>query len=642
MSKWLIPVLLLSVSTIANAGTITELNAIYDKNIFEISFQKKGNCEVVPLIKDNKEISVKLENCTLNRSFTIGERGDLIKKVTIKPIGRDTIVDFKLKKTARLESLSEKNLIRLKIIPSDIVRPNISLKKFSKGEILDINLIKNPANIFYKKSANTYIIDISGLKLKNFTISPNSKLIKNIEVFSNSQGSTIKVHLVKSSPAEIVVKDNKVKLKIFEMSVPTKTSFNSLNPTNKKYISLKFNNADVRSVVKAIANIAGINIVFDPEVKGTVSIDFEKPVFWKDALEAVLTPLGLTYKETENYMRILPKTKIIKQELQEPTKTYIVNLNYANAEEIEKEIKELVKKLDKRERITVNKSTNSLLLTVTKKHYQEIMNLLKKLDKPMKQVIVKAKIVQISTSAAKDFGFGWLIGGYNHMGTPPSSYITGSYGFGLGSNTGVLPFINETSYSSLYNIPVGESTLALGILNKSQNLKVEIALKALQLDGNAKIVSSPEVLTLNNQEATIEQGIEIPYRESTVASGGATTYTVSFKRASLILKVKPHITNNNEIILDLEVRKDSPNYEHVALTGSNEPAIDTRNVKSRIKVANGNTIVIGGIYEKEKSKSKTGVPVISNIPLLGWLFKQESVKFTEKNLLIFITPKVVE
>ena len=427
-------------------------------------------------------------------------------------------------------------------------------------------------------------------------------------------------------------------------------------------VSLKFDNADIRTVIKAITRCAGVNVVIDPEVKGNVSIDFRKPVFWKKALKAVLDPLGFTYREEGDYLRILPKSKITDEERLTVPRFYVIRLNYADAEEVKKEIEELVFKyasnsvpikeskkkrikIGKRSRgitygetITVDKTNNALLLKVTPEHYREIMKIIKDIDKPVKQVIVKATIVQIQSKVAKEFGISWLFSGYNGLGD--GTYIAGSYGFGVDKQI-YTNLITESTYGKIYQIPVSDSTLALGVLNRAQTLRVELAIRALQIDGEAEIMSTPKVLTLDNKEATIEQGIEIPYKESTVGAGGATSYSISFKKASLILKVKPHITNNDQIILDLEIRKDSPNYEHVSLTGSEEPAIDTRNVKSRVRIADGNTIVIGGIYEKEKSKSKTGVPVVSQIPLLGWLFKREYKEVSNKKLLIFITPEIV-
>ena len=380
-------------------------------------------------------------------------------------------------------------------------------------------------------------------------------------------------------------------------------------------------------------------MVFDPEVKGSVSISFKKPVYWKEALRAVLDPLGLTYEETKDYMRILPKSKIIKQEITEPVRTFIVPLNYADAKKLKDDLEKLIKG-DSREVITVNKETNSLILKVTDSHYREIMKIVKKVDRPVKQVLVKAKIVQVENSATKDLGFSWFVSGYNRLGDSlHSTYLATSYGFWK-EDLGFNQIITPDTFGKVSQIQAQPATLALGILSPTQTLKVELALKALEVDGEAKTVSAPKVLTLDNEEATIEQGIEIPYREATVGSGGTTSYQLQFKKASLILKVKPHVTNDGQIIMDIEVRKDSPNPQYGG--GTAEPAINTRNVKSRVKVSSGETIVIGGIYEQEKRKSKNAVPVISQIPLLGWLFKNEHVENINRKLLIFITPEVVE
>lgn len=638
MSKWLISSMILAFSGIANAGTITAVNAIYDRNVFELDFQKKGSCEVVPLTRSSSEIDVKLANCRLNRPFSIGERGDLIQKVDIKPMDNDTVVYAQLKKAARVESSAEDKEIKLRIVPNTLVKPQISVKKFSKGEVVNITLPQKPQNVSYAKSGNTFVVTVTGLKFEKVSMNPGSSLVKTIKTLNAPLGGIIKLALNQPSITEIVNHDNKIRVKIYN-TLRTKASGSLSTAQNRTMISLKFNNADVRSVVKAIADIVGVNVVFDPEVKGTVNIDFKKPVFWKDALDAVINPLGLTYVKTHDYLRILPKGKVIKQQTLEPINMYVINLNYANAEVVKKEIENAIKGTNRqnyREDVTVDKQNNALLLKVTPTHYKEIVSLVKKIDRPVKQVMVKARIVEIESSAERDLGGGLLLSGYQGL---HSTYFTGSYGFGLNNN--YSPLVTENSYGNIFQTPVNSNTLALGILSKAQTLKAELAIKALQTDGKANVVSTPKVLTLNNEEATIEQGIEIPYTESTVGSGGATSYNINFKKASLILKVKPHITNDNKIILNLELRKDSPNYDYVNLTGSNEPAINTRNVKSIVKVANGSTIVIGGIYERSKNRTKTGVPVISKIPLLGWLFKEDSTKISNKKVLMFITPEIV-
>jgi len=645
MGRWLLFIFLFLFVGSGKAGTISDINAIYDGNIFEISFRKDEDCQLIPLNTEGKEIKLDLKGCKVNNPVSIGERGDLVKRVTVTPINNNSLLTIELKKDAKLETFIKNSSVSIKVIPMEFIKPKVSLEKFDKGELLKINLEEKPEDVTYKKVSDGFLITLSGLKLEKFSLTPESQIVKRVETLDVPEKNVIKVTIAKFNSAEITHRDKEVVIKVFELpeSKEAESETNSKDTT----VSLKFDNVDIRTVIKAITQGVGVNVVVDPEVKGTVSIDFRKPVFWKKALEAVLEPLGFTYVETEDYLRILPKSKIITERRLEPPNFYVVRLNYAEVSKVKKEIEELVFKYSKtaetkdgtyRETVTIDKSNNALLLKVMPDHYREIMKIIKDIDRPVKQVVVKARIVQIQSKVTKDLGISWLFSGYNRLGG--GTYISGSYGFGVDKQI-YTNLITESTYGKIYQIPVNDSTLALGVLNKAQTIKAELAIRALQIDGEAEIMSTPKVLTLDNKEATIEQGVEIPYKESTVGSGGATSYSISFKKASLILKVKPHITNDNQIILDLEIRKDSPNYEYVSLTGNSEPAIDTRNVKSRVRIASGSTIVIGGIYEKEKSKSKTGVPVVSRIPLLGWLFKRESTVTSDKKLLIFITPEVI-
>jgi len=287
------------------------------------------------------------------------------------------------------------------------------------------------------------------------------------------------------------------------------------------------------------------------------------------------------------------------------------------------------------ETLTIDTRTNKIIYKGSPAGYERIVRLLKEIDKPRKRIRVKAKIVQVESTFEKDLGVSWGATGYNY----PSYYLEGSSGF----NTKNLPGLvsSSSNLANVFNIPTVDSTLALGILNKSKTLRLSVALKALQLDGKAKIVSSPEILTLDNEQATITQGIEIPYIKTTSTSAGVTN-NVEFRQASLILSVKPHITPDGQVLLDLEVRKDSPNYTITQITGNPNPAIDTRSARAKVRVKNGDTIVIGGIYEKQINENLSGVPVLSQIPLLGWLFKSKTTSISTKKLLIFITPEIIE
>jgi len=372
-----------------------------------------------------------------------------------------------------------------------------------------------------------------------------------------------------------------------------------------------------------------------------VNVNFKKPVFWKEALKAVLEPLGFTYVETEDYLRILPKSKIISERRLEPPNFYVVRLNYAEVSKVKKEIEELVFKYSKtaetkdgtyRETVTIDKSNNALLLKVTPSHYEEIMKIIKRIDRPIKQVMIKAKIVVLDSNVADEFGASWFISGYNNL--PSGSHIAGSYGF----STQSLPF-SSVIPDTIGTIPsVSSATLSFGILNPSQTLKTELAIKALENEGKGQTISNPKVLVFDNEQAQIEQGVEIPYKTTTTSSQGVTETAYEFKKAVLMLRVKPHITNDNHVIMDIEIRKDTTTN----IEGVEEPGINTRSIRSKVRIVNGSTIVIGGIYEKTRDYTKSSVPVLSEIPLLGWLFKYEKTTVTNKKLLIFITPQIID
>jgi type IV pilus assembly protein PilQ len=549
---------------------------------------------------------------------------------------------FELKRDARLETSVKNDFVSIKVIPSELVKPEIRVEKFSEGELVKINLKKKPKNVTYRKVSNGFLITLSGLKLEKFSLVPESQIVKRVETLDVPEKNVIKVTIAKFNSAEITHRDKEVVIKVFELpeSRETKSEINSKDIKNMT-VSLKFSNADVRTVIKAITDVVGVNVVFDPEVKGTVNVNFKKPVFWKKALEAVLEPLGFTYVETEDYLRILPKSKIITERRLEPPNFYVVRLNYAEVSKVKKEIEELVFKYSKtaetkdgtyRETVTIDKSNNALLLKVTPSHYEEIMKIIKRIDRPIKQVMIKAKIVVLDSNVADEFGASWFISGYNNL--PSGSHIAGSYGF----STQSLPF-SSVIPDTIGTIPsVSSATLSFGILNPSQTLKTELAIKALENEGKGQTISNPKVLVFDNEQAQIEQGVEIPYKTTTTSSQGVTETAYEFKKAVLMLRVKPHITNDNHVIMDIEIRKDTTTN----IEGVEEPGINTRSIRSKVRIVNGSTIVIGGIYEKTRDYTKSSVPVLSEIPLLGWLFKYEKTTVTNKKLLIFITPQIVD
>jgi len=614
------------------AGELEGVKLIYSKGIpsdvaIISASLSGGDCEL-NVLKEGRELVALLEGCTLKEGKKSFKNVGFIKRLELYQStgGVKVVASSEIPLSIR-ERKGRESLI-LMVEPKE-EELSIKVEKRKNGELLLISPLSKRPRV--EREGEVLKIYINEKVKPPKETGLNSELVKSLSV-KELEGEGLLLELFLSPEVAVIESDYSNGRLAVNLFVSAKDAPKGGEGAPK--LALHFSNADVVAVIRAIARVANINVVIDPEVKGVVNIDFKKPVGWLEALRAVVEPLNLALKKEGSYYRIAPKEKLLKEKELEKVETYIVKLDWTKAKEVAQELKESIK-TSKRESIIADEGTNSLILRLTPSHYREVLRIVKELDKPLKQVLVKAKIVQISNKAEKEFGFTWFMSALSREG----SQIASSYGFN--SSDGYLPLFSPETQDAL-TVPINESTLAVGILNRSQSVRVELALKALEIEGGAQVISSPKVLTLDNQEATIEQGIEIPYTETTIGSGGATSYNISFKKASLILKVKPHITEEGKIILDLEVRKDSPNYDYVMITGDREPAINTRNVKSRVIVENGSTVVIGGIYEKESSKSESRVPVISRIPLLGWLFKSSSITTSTSELLIFITPILVD
>lgn len=398
-------------------------------------------------------------------------------------------------------------------------------------------------------------------------------------------------------------------------------------------IQMKFIDANVRDVIIGVLGVAcQKNVIFSPAVKGKVTVSFEKPVTCRQAERALEDALDLKIEDKGVYLKV----DTLKDYLaKEPVRYWVIQLKYVGAKRVAEKLKKIVKGNGKdSSKITFDQSTNSIIVKGKRADYENILRLVKEIDKPQKQVIVRAKIFTIEETGEKDKGNSILFNFINGNGR-----IGGGYFFdGAGTGNGIVYPTGTTTVNGITNL---ENTLALGILNKSQTLRLNLFLKALELDGKVNIISSPSIMTLDNEKGRIEQGIEIPYREATVSAGGTTNYQIKFKKASLILEVLPHITPDGMVKMEISVHKDSPNYDTAAYTGG-EPGINTRQATSTVRIKSGDTVVIGGIYEISKSRDSKSVPVLSKVPLLGWLFKSEVVKKEKKKLVILLTPTIVQ
>ena len=435
-------------------------------------------------------------------------------------------------------------------------------------------------------------------------------------------------------------------------------------------LSLNFQNIEVRALLQVIADFTNFNVVTSDTVTGTVTLRL-KDVPWDQALDIILQSKGLGVRKSGNVLWIAPKDELAaKEQIElesrkkiadlEPTRTQSFQLNYAKAEAIAKGLSgqalggggsssagQASRILSPRGSVIFESRTNQLFVTDVPSKLDEVQAMIAKIDIPVRQVLIEARIVEADDSFGRALGV--KLGGSDLRGIRG-----GTPGYGLGGDTRVSPGANYNAigaqtlqgqpyaYSDtpFINLPANTTTFggtnaatfALALFGATANRFLNLEISALEAEGKGNVVSSPRVITADQTKARIEQGEEIPYQQAT--SSGATS--VSFKKASLSLEVTPQITPEGNVILDLEVNKDSRG----ALTAAG-PAINTRQVKTQVLVENGGTVVIGGIFTQDERNEINKVPLLGDIPFIGYLF-QNRVKSTRKTeLLVFITPKIV-
>ncbi|HTP39823.1 MAG TPA: type IV pilus secretin PilQ [Steroidobacteraceae bacterium] len=450
---------------------------------------------------------------------------------------------------------------------------------------------------------------------------------------------------------------------------PAKKAAAATTDDKKEYkgerLTLNFQDIETRSVLQLLADASGQNIVVSDSVGGSVTLRLQN-VPWDQALDIVLRTKGLDKRQDGNVIIVGPTEELAarekaqlaaKKDVQDLAQLRSENLqvNYAKAADIAALLKTQGANgslLSNRGSVTVDERTNMLLLSDTADHLTEIRRLVATLDIPVKQVLIESRIVIVNDTFERDLGVrtgltathsngsdGLLTTSGTAAGTDT---ILGSALTNLQSSGSVYPVTvpTGTNAANRYNVnlPVSSpaGTLAFAILGSDHIIDLELS--AAQAEGKGTIISSPRVIAQNQTEATIESGTEIPYQQS--ASSGATT--IQFKKAVLSLKVKPLITPDNNIILDMTVSKDSVGTVVVASGGVNVPSIDTNTLSTQgVRVADGQTVVLGGILETTERNSETKVPLLGDIPVLGNLFKTTTKVNNKSELLIFVTPKIL-
>lgn len=398
-------------------------------------------------------------------------------------------------------------------------------------------------------------------------------------------------------------------------------------------LSLNFQDIDVRSVLQLIADFTGLNLVASDTVQGNITLRLQN-VPWDQALDLVLKTKGLDKRQIGNVLLIAPADEIAARERQElesqkqiqelaPLRRELIQVNYAKAADMAKLFQSVTKAdagQSERGSITVDDRTNSIIAYQTQDRLDELRRIVSQLDIPVRQVMIEARIVEANVNYNKQLGVSWS-GSRSGNG---NFTISGGATSSTGTNS---PFVD---------LGVGSATSGIGIGFLTGSTTLDLQLSAMEASGNGEIVSQPKVVTSDKETAKILRGTEIPYQEA--SSSGATS--TSFKEAALSLEVTPQITPDNRIIMEVKVNKDAPDYQN-RLGDEGPPPISKNEVNAKVLVADGETIVIGGVFSNTQSKSTSKVPLLGDVPYVGRLFRRDLVTDEKVELLVFLTPRIM-
>nr|MBL8457590.1 type IV pilus secretin PilQ [Zoogloeaceae bacterium] len=431
-------------------------------------------------------------------------------------------------------------------------------------------------------------------------------------------------------------------------------------------LSLNFQNIDVRSVLQVIADFTNFNIVTSDSVQGNLTLRL-KDVPWDQALDIILQAKGLDMRKSGNVIWIAPGEELAARErmqleamsqvsVLEPVLTESFQINYHNAKEIHAFLSNKDQSvLSQRGSVTFDDRSNKVFVTDVGSRLADVRRLVAEIDVAPRQVLIEARVVEANKGFQRELGVrlgvggvGGRVVGYDANGRPIRQGTIGGSLESTAANAGQLvgnrddifdiaDAVNSVPGGLNVNKPVDSalaSALSMVLWNNAATRFINLELSALESDGRGRIISSPRVLTANQVEASIEQGEEVPYQEST--SSGATN--IAFKKAVLSLKVRPQITPDGRVQLRVQVHKDRAAYERAL---ENVPPIDTKNVQTEVLVENGGTVVLGGIFEETESSSVDKVPLLGDLPYVGALFRNTSNISNRSELLIFITPRIV-
>lgn len=432
---------------------------------------------------------------------------------------------------------------------------------------------------------------------------------------------------------------------LFRLSV-NKAVRNNVVKEEKKYegrsLSLNFQSISVRTVLQIIADYNNFNLVTSDTVEGDITLRLDD-VPWDQALDLILQTKGLDKRIEGNILMVAPAEEMAIRESQElknmqevkelaPLYSEYLQINYAKALDIAALLKgDTSSLLSARGTVAVDERTNTLLVKDTEESLENIHRLIEVLDIPIRQVLIESRMVTVKDDVSEDLGIRWGI--TDQQGSKGTS---GSLGGANDIANGIVPDIGDRLNVNLPAAATNPASIAFHVAKLADGTLLDLELSALEQESKGEIIASPRIMTSNQKAAYIEQGVEIPYVES--ASSGAAT--VQFKKAVLSLRVTPQITPDNRVILDLEITQDSQGKVVDTPLGQ-AVSIDTQRIGTQVLVDHGETIVLGGIYQQQLINRVSKVPVLGDIPFVGYLFRNTSDKNERQELLIFVTPKII-
>ncbi len=513
----------------------------------------------------------------------------------------------------------------------------VDIKRVQEG--LSIDLLNTSV-----KDDQLYLLDV-----KDF-----STVVESIEIFRETSTTRLVAYIDEEYTHDYRLTGRYLEIKVGKIKANEKAPDKSILEKEGKLISINFQDIPVRNVLQLIADYNQFNLVVSDSVEGNLTLRLDG-VPWQQVLDIILQVKGLDKRVDGNVILVAPKDELDLREKQQLEKqkleqemgelsSEIIKVNFAKASDIAEMIngEGNISMLSERGSMTIDERTNSLLIRELPENIEVIREIIESLDIPVKQVQIEARIVTINEGNMDELGVRWGFTSINGSHTVGGSieknlatiglYDGGGDGEDGGSSVGIDDFLNVNLAATSPNA----TSLAFQVAKLGSDTLLDLELSALQQESKAEIISSPRLITTNKKPAYIEQGTEIPYLES--SSSGATS--VTFKKAVLSLKVTPQITPDNRFVLDLSVTQDRPGQ--VVKTGTGEAvAIDTQRIGTQVLVNNGETVVLGGIFQHSITNSVDKVPLLGDLPLLGALFRRSYENVGKSELLIFVTPKVV-